>query len=246
MTGIVVSANVDSILKSANYAAIKSLLSLNNVSNVDTSNASNISSGILSDARLSSNVPLLNVANTFTQAITLPNFVCSSTNPYFIIQHTGYGGAAYQIYGKSNGDVALYNGAVDRVTFSALGNLLVNKSTDSGDVNDRIQVTGGVAMTGRLTVGSGTQVQKILSSASALDFGSVAANSYVDVTITVTGCAVGDSVFLGVPNGAILADIVFFAWVSATNIVTIRCANNSSTTARDPASGTFRATVFQF
>jgi hypothetical protein len=104
----------------------------------------------------------------------------------------------------------------------------------------------GLSITGSLTVNSGTAITKILSATATLDFGSIAANSFADLTITVTGAAVGDTVSLGVPNGSLLNDISFFGWVSATNTVTIRCSNVSSTTARDPASGTFRATVTQF
>jgi hypothetical protein len=88
--------------------------------------------------------------------ITVPAFTCQSSNPYFIIQHTGYGGAGYQIYGKSNGDISYYNGSSDRVTFSVLGNLLIATPTDSGDINDRLQVSGGIALTGRLTLGAKT------------------------------------------------------------------------------------------
>lgn len=38
----------------------------------------------------------------------------------------------------------------------------------------------------------------------------------------------------------------FTAWVSATNTVTVRYSNNDLTTARDPASGTFRASVIKY
>lgn len=109
----------------------------------------------------------------------------------------------------------------------------------------KIDVSGNVT-SGSIAIGSGTAILKVLSATATLDFGSVAADSYADLTITVTGAAVGDTVAIGFPNGSILADLVWSAWVSATNTVTIRVANNSSTTARDPASGTFRATVTQF
>jgi lysophospholipase L1-like esterase len=53
-------------------AAISSAdVGLGNVPNVDATNASNISTGTLSDARLSGNVPLLNATNTFTANQTI-------------------------------------------------------------------------------------------------------------------------------------------------------------------------------
>jgi hypothetical protein len=97
----------------------------------------------------------------------------------------------------------------------------------------------------RIGTGSATTLQ-VLSSTATLDFGSVAANSFVDLTVIVTGAGIGDIVSIGVPNGAMTSDISFFGWVSAANTVSIRCSNVSSTTARDPASGTFRATVTRF
>lgn len=77
-----------------------------------------------------------------------------------------------------------------------------------------------------------------------LDFGSTAANTVTDLTITVTGAASGDIVTLGVPNGSVPAGGTFFAWVSATNTVTVRFANNT-TGALDPASGTFKVKLIQ-
>jgi len=115
-------------------------------------------------------------------------------------------------------------------TANASGSLLLTNLTASGTVQ----------------VGGGTIVASILSATATLDFASIAANSVGDLTITVTGAAVGDTVAIGVPNGSLVADVSFFGWVSATNTVTIRATNNSSTTARDPASGTFRATVIRF
>jgi hypothetical protein len=71
-------ATTDNIIQSVGSAwasrtptQVKTALSLNNVANVDTTNASNISSGTLADGRLSSNVPLKNAGNTFSISQTV-------------------------------------------------------------------------------------------------------------------------------------------------------------------------------
>ena len=76
-----------------------------------------------------------------------------------------------------------------------------------------------------------------------LDFGSTAAGTVSDLTVTVTGAAVGDIVTIGVPHGSVPAAGTFFAWVSATNTVTVRYSNNALVTAYDPASGSFKVRV---
>lgn len=101
-----------------------------------------------------------------------------------------------------------------------------------------------VSTTG-FTINSGTEITKHLSATAVLDFGSIATDNFEDLTITVTGAAVGDTVNLGVPNGSMTDDLFFFGWVSATNTVTVRALNNSGVSARDPASGTYRADVWQ-
>lgn len=98
--------------------------------------------------------------------------------------------------------------------------------------------------TERLTVGGATVLTKLLSATATLDFGSIAAAASSDLTITVTGAATGDAVAIGLPASP-AAGIVFFGFVSATNTVTVR-AMNITGSAVDPASATYRATVFQF
>ena len=85
-------------------------------------------------------------------------------------------------------------------------------------------------------------IPKTLKGSATLDFPSTATMAVSDLTITVTGAADGDAVFLGVPNASTLASGSFSAWVSAANTVTVRFANNSGG-ALDPASGTFKVTV---
>lgn len=91
---------------------------------------------------------------------------------------------------------------------------------------------------------SWTYTAKTLAGSAILDFGSTAAQSSADLTITVTGAADGDVVSLGVPNGSTLTNSSFTAWVSAANTVTVRF-NNYSSGAQDPASGTFKVRVIK-
>lgn len=82
-----------------------------------------------------------------------------------------------------------------------------------------------------------------LSASATLDFASTAAGAITDLTVTVTGAAVGDVVSIGAPS--IPNKGTYFGWVSATNTVTVRYANNDLTTAKDPSSGTFKVKVFK-
>lgn len=173
-------------------------------------------------------------------------FEGSQTQVYFN-QSSGYGVAIRgtttpRVYILPSGCFAFANTTLDgspSSTISQQSSGVIQIGTTGNNA------LGSLACAG-ITIGAGTRILKVLSATATLDFGSIAANAFADLTITVTGSAVGDTVALGVPNGSLGSDLVFFGWVSATNTVTVRCANNSSTTARDPASGTFRATVTQF
>jgi hypothetical protein len=97
-------------------------------------------------------------------------------------------------------------------------------------------------VTSSLTVGSGAAVTAILSATATLNF-DLTAVAVEDLTITVTGAAVGNIVTLGVPNGSVTATAQFTGWVSASDTVTVRC--RTAAAGEDPASGTFRATVLK-
>lgn len=83
-----------------------------------------------------------------------------------------------------------------------------------------------------------------LTAQGTLDFPSTAAQTSADLTIALTGAAVGDVVILGTANASVLANCSYSAWVSAVNTVTVRLDNYSSSS-KDPASGAFRVTIFQ-
>lgn len=102
----------------------------------------------------------------------------------------------------------------------------------------------GSLTTGAITIGSsGSSISKVLTATASLDFGSIAAQTSADLTVTVTGAATGDAVVMGLP-AAPESGVVFNAFVSSANTVTIR-ATNATSGAVDPASATFRATVIQ-
>ncbi|MFT3676807.1 MAG: hypothetical protein QM781_13015 [Chitinophagaceae bacterium] len=86
---------------------------------------------------------------------------------------------------------------------------------------------------------------KTLTNTATLNFGSTAAGSSADLTITVTGAADGDAVSLAVPNAAVLSNSSYTAWVSAADTVTVRF-NNYSSGSQDPASGTFRVSIMKY
>jgi hypothetical protein len=69
-----------------------------------------------------------------------------------------------------------------------------------------------------------TTIYNFFSISAALTPGAIAANSSVDVSVTVTGAAVGDPVVVE-PYANIAAGLVWTAYVSAANTVKVRIAN---------------------
>lgn len=90
---------------------------------------------------------------------------------------------------------------------------------------------------------SGASITNVLSASGTLDFPVTTAQTETNLTLTVTGAADGDPVFLAVPSGSLPVGSCFTAFAS-NNVVHVKFNNYSSTT-KDPASGTFRAVVFK-
>jgi hypothetical protein len=101
--------------------------------------------------------------------------------------------------------------------------------------------SGPVASTNGFIVGSGSTVSELTAATATLNFGSIATTASADLTITVTGAAVGDYVVLALPASP-AAGIVFNGFVSAADTVTIR-ATNVTTLSVDPASATYGVLV---
>lgn len=138
------------------------------------------------------------------------------------------------------------NYASDLVTQAELGKLCyiyddaqVAKTSSAGTRS----VAGIVLGVDTDGVWVGEATRSDLTVAAALDFASIAAAASADLTITVPGAAVGDAVSLGLP-AAPTAGLIFQAFVSAANTVTVR-ATNITAGAVDAASATYRATVLK-
>lgn len=101
-----------------------------------------------------------------------------------------------------------------------------------------------VAATSIKVTSTGTAVTKLLSATATLDFPNTLSVTSSDLTVTVTGAAVGDAVFIGLP-AAPTAGIIFQGFVSAVNTVTVR-ASNFTAGAINPASATYRVVVVGF
>lgn len=114
------------------YMGATSILTTGRVLQNVTANASIINAGTLADARLSANVPLLSLANTFLQQVSAPDFVLDGTPG---------------VPGNPGSPVAVYDNAVElttdvlRLTFTGPGVTLTEPVANQVTVN----ITGAVA-----------------------------------------------------------------------------------------------------
>lgn len=105
----------------------------------------------------------------------------------------------------------------------------------------RTTFSGPVVSLNGFIAGSGATITKVLTATASLNFPSISAASQADLTITVTGAAVGDEVIMSLP-AAPAAGLVFNAFVSATNTVTVRASNISGSPV-DAAAASFGVIV---
>lgn len=84
----------------------------------------------------------------------------------------------------------------------------------------------------------------VITVKSTMDFPSVAPGGIQELTATVTGALVNDTVSLGLPV-TVNAGIVFDGRVTAANTVTVR-ATNITAGAINPASAVYRITVMTY
>jgi len=129
-----------------------------------------------------------------------------------------------------NGDVVLGNATADNIAFTG-------------------QIGGDMNVIGRIIIGaSGFPITKHLSATSSVNFAAINALDCATSSVTVTGAAVGDTVYLGTPNevAAATSTVMWNAWVAATNTVYVRVCNiGSSAATPNFDAGVFRVDVWQ-
>lgn len=111
--------------------------------------------------------------------------------------------------------------------------IIMSRTTFSGPIVSQAGFIGA----------AGVAVESVLANSASLNFAEIAAAASADLTITVTGAAVGDEVALGLP-AAPTAGIIYQAFVSAANTVTVR-ATNITASPVNPAAQTFSVAVFK-
>lgn len=111
--------------------------------------------------------------------------------------------------------------------------------TSSNNVRSVAGIVLGVDTDGVWVAERPTGLKK--SATATLDFASIATTASADLTITLPGAAVGDTVALGLP-AAPQAGLVFIAFVSAANTVTVR-AMNITAGALDAASASYTVSI---
>jgi len=89
---------------------------------------------------------------------------------------------------------------------------------------------------------------RLISPSTALNFTSISSGGFVDLQINLIGASVEDSVFVTSMDtngrGATDGKLIFEAFVSAANTVTVR-AHNPTSGSIDPASYNFRVTIIK-
>jgi hypothetical protein len=152
-------------------------------------------------------------------------------NANLALVNTGAGGGSWQWVAPRTGGV-LPGGAVLRDAVAGTDPL----KAEPGAVTNALTLT-----TVGVKIGAGAAISTYLQDLAALDFPSIAAGTTANLTVTVAGAAVGDTA-VATPNGAPEAGLVWSAYVSAADTVTVRLGNVTAAPI-DPADRIWRCSV---
>ncbi len=108
------------------------------------------------------------------------------------------------------------------------------------DIGAGANKPGTISALTAFNVASGSNLTKFITAQANLDFGSIAAGASADLTMTATGATSGNNAFAS-PAG-IEAGLIWSAWVSAANTVTVRMFNLTGSPI-DPANRSWRCIV---
>ena len=123
-----------------------------------------------------------------------------------------------------------------------------NSFTGNQSVAGNLSTSGNSATAGTTTLGSGgTPIVEHLSATFNPSFAALKASTCVTAAFMLPGASDGDTLALGVPNARTTGGgmIVYFAWVSAANSVTIEGCNISGSPQKTAGSGAIRVDLWK-
>lgn len=209
-----------------------------------------------------SNLHTFNIANP-TSPVKLATTTISTLSGGFIVGRGNDLFVAHNQSGPSTGYMGVFE--IPQAEFSMItvdsleagntqvtGNLLVRGFIDArqGLSVGRAGIQSqGTLSTSSTIIGGGAEILRHLSATSSLNFGATAAGACDLLTMTVTGAADGDTVYLGIPSALAASDNYqsFQGYVSAANTVTVKRCNllNTVTALSNPAAADVRADVWK-
>lgn len=234
---------VTSMFSVADSAASTTQVTIENKLAANTSAASRLSIKVTGSSTGDPDAQFTNGTASYTMGIDNS----AAGDPFKISSSSTLGTADFLI--ASNANVALCGASptssagllLNGGTISVAPLRIGSGSAVTTPVSGNIEYSGGILSFTNSTP-TRLQIQGGFSGSATLDFPSTASTAVSDLTITVTGAALGDPVYLGVPNGSQTATATWDAWVSAANTVTIRYSPKAT---EDPASGTFNVRVIR-
>jgi hypothetical protein len=153
----------------------------------------------------------------------------------------------------NNSDITAINGLVTPLAVNQGGTgSAVQTFVDLTTVqtaNGNKTFAGNTTFQGTATIGAGINpgapIFDVWSATANLNFPGAPPQTSSDLIINVPGANLGDVVMLGVPNGSVLPNSAYTAWVSNPGQVTVRF-NNYSVGFLAPMGGVFRVAVMRF
>lgn len=138
-----------------------------------------------------------------------------------------------------------------KINGSTSGTVTIAPQAAAGTYNFNLPITAGTAgqvltsQAGGTTAMTWTTLPTVLTATATLDFPSTAASTNSELTVTVTGAAIGDVCLLGLPATIITTNCSYSARVTATNTVTVRFDNTMTLTAADPTSASYTVKIIK-
>jgi hypothetical protein len=196
----------------------------------------------------------IQVQRGYGMDISVTNMGFTGANPTMTLRTSGNVGIGttapgYALDITATGGIRIGRGTTAQRGVGATGYLGYNTTWNGYDVHDGaafrrlLDLPDATPTSGHIPVytGGAWTTNGNATATATLDFPSTSAHSSSDLTITVTGAAVGETVSIGA-HTAPPANGFYFAWVSTTNTVTVRFINAGGGSS-NPASASFTIRV---